>query len=89
MRLLRMKLSFFPPQDITSSAARPEMRRKSFFQNFYQKKGLILLLQDAAFEILRQVTEVKLGQVRSNSGWVTSEARPHNSPRRPSKGMLN
>ena len=22
----------------------------------------------------RQVTEVKLGQVRSNSGWVTSEA---------------
>ena len=23
---------------------------------------------------LRQVTEVKLGQVRSNSGWVTSEA---------------
>ena len=24
--------------------------------------------------ILRQVTEVKLGRVRSNSGWVTSEA---------------
>ena len=23
---------------------------------------------------LRQVTEVKLGRVRSNSGWVTSEA---------------
>ena len=38
---------------------------------------------------LRQVTEVKLGQVTSNSGWVTSEAWPRNSPRRPSSGTLN
>ena len=38
---------------------------------------------------LRQVTEVKLGRVRSNSGWVTLEAWPSNSPRRPSEGMLN
>ena len=36
---------------------------------------------------LRQVTEVKLGRVRSNSEWVTSEARPHLT-RRPSEGML-
>ena len=26
------------------------------------------------YSFFRQVTEVKLGQVRSNSGWVTSEA---------------
>ena len=38
---------------------------------------------------LRQVTEVKLGRVRLNSGWLTSEAWPHNSPRRPSEGTLN
>ena len=31
----------------------------------------------------------KLGRVRSNSGWVTSEAWPHNSPCRPSEGTLN
>ena len=37
----------------------------------------------------RQVTEVKLGRVRSNSRWVTSEAWLHNSPRRPSEGTLN
>ena len=37
----------------------------------------------------RQVTEVKLGQVRSNSGWVTSKALPHSSPRYPSERMLN
>ena len=35
---------------------------------------------------LHQVTEVKLGRVRSDSGWVTSEVWPHNSPRRPSEG---
>ena len=34
------------------------------------------------------MTEVKLGRVRSNSGWVTSEASPHNSPR-PLEGTLN
>ena len=38
---------------------------------------------------LRQVNEVKLGRVRSDSGWVTTETSPHNSPRRPSEGMLN
>ena len=38
---------------------------------------------------LRQVTELKLGQVRSNSGWVTSEAGTHNSPRHPSEWTLN
>ena len=38
---------------------------------------------------LRQVTEVKLGRVRSDAGWVTSEVWPHNSPRRPSEGTLN
>ena len=38
---------------------------------------------------LRQVTEVKLGRVRSDAGWVTSEVRSHNSPRRPSEGTLN
>ena len=38
---------------------------------------------------LRQVTEVKVGRVRSNSGWVTSEALPHHSPYRPSEGTLN
>ena len=37
----------------------------------------------------RNVTEVKLGRVRSNSRWVTLEARPHNSPRRRSEGTLN
>ena len=35
---------------------------------------------------LRQVTEVKLGRVRSDSGWATSKARPHNSPRHPLEG---
>ena len=34
----------------------------------------------------RQVTEVKLGRVGSNSEWVTSGARPHNATRRPSQG---
>ena len=29
------------------------------------------------------MTEVKLDRVRSNSGWVTSEACPHNQPSRP------
>ena len=38
---------------------------------------------------LRQVTEVTLGRVRSDSGWVTSEVWAHNSPRRPSEGTLN
>ena len=38
---------------------------------------------------LRQVTEVKLGRVRSDFEWVTSEAWPRNSPRRPSEGTLN
>ena len=38
---------------------------------------------------LRQVTEVKLGRVRSDFGWVTTEAWPRNSPRRPSEGTLN
>ena len=37
----------------------------------------------------RQVTEVKLSRVRSDSGLVTSGAGPHNSPRRPSEGTLN
>ena len=37
----------------------------------------------------REVTEVKLGRARSNSGWVTSEAWLHNSPHRPSEGTLN
>ena len=37
----------------------------------------------------RQVSEVKLGRVRSNSGWVTLEAWPRSSPRRPSEGTLN
>ena len=37
----------------------------------------------------RQVTEVKLGRVRSDAGWVTSEVWPHNSPRRPSEVTLN
>ena len=37
----------------------------------------------------RQMNEVKLGRVRSNSGWVTSEAWSHNSPPRPSEGTLN
>ena len=38
---------------------------------------------------LRQVTEVKLGRVRSDFGWVTSEACPRNSPRRPWEVTLN
>ena len=38
---------------------------------------------------LRQVAEVKLGRVRSDFGWVTTEAGPRNSPRRPSEGTLN
>ena len=38
---------------------------------------------------LSQLTEVQLGRVRSDSGWVTSEAWPRNSPRRPWEGMLN
>ena len=38
---------------------------------------------------LRQVTEVKLGRVRSDFGWVTSEAWHRISPRRPSEGTLN
>ena len=37
----------------------------------------------------RQVTEVKLDQVRSHFGLVTSEAWPHNSPRHPLEGTLN
>ena len=40
-------------------------------------------------EVKRQVTEFKLGRVRSDFGWVTSEARPCNSPRRPSEWTLN
>ena len=34
---------------------------------------------------LRQVTVVKLGQVRSDSGWAASEVGPRNSPHRPSE----
>ena len=37
----------------------------------------------------RQITEAKLGRMRSNSGWATLEARPHNSPHRLSEGTLN
>ena len=38
---------------------------------------------------LRQVTKVMLDRVRSDSGCVTLETQPHNSPRRPSEGTLN
>ena len=38
----------------------------------------------------RQVAEFKLGQVRPNSEWVTSEALPHNSvTRNPSNPTLS
>ena len=38
---------------------------------------------------LHQVTDIKLGRVRSYSGWLTSEAWPHNSPRCLSEGTSN
>ena len=41
----------FPPQGIISSASNPEIPRKIFFMIFTRKGGLILLLQEAAFEI--------------------------------------
>ena len=47
---------------------------------FYQR-----LTQSIGLYSHRQVTEVKLGQERSNSGWVTLEASPNNSPCRSSK----
>ena len=45
------EIVFFPPQGITSSACRPEITRKFFLITFTRKGGLILLLQEAAFEI--------------------------------------
>ena len=42
---------FLPPQDITSSALRPEIDLKIISITFTGKRGLILLLQDAALTL--------------------------------------
>ena len=39
MNLMRMKLSFFAPQGITSSASKPEIFRKHYFHDFFPEKG--------------------------------------------------